>query len=168
MTYAELDDMARRLATGLARLGVDPGDVVAVQLPNGRLACAADLAIAALGAVSLPYPVGRGQRDAASLLARSGAVAVVTVVRHGDYGCAEGIRTLAAELPELRASSRSAPKPRGAASRSTPCWRRTRSASGRSASTRAQPRASSSRPAPRPSRRWSPTRTTRSRAAGAP
>lgn len=103
VTYAELDDMARRLATGLARLGVDPGDVVAVQLPNGRLACAADLAIAALGAVSLPYPVGRGQRDAASLLARSGAVAVLTVVRHGDYGCAEGIRTLAAELPELRA-----------------------------------------------------------------
>ncbi|ATY16466.1 pentalenene synthase [Amycolatopsis sp. AA4] len=103
LSYAELDDLARRLATGLGRLGVEPGDVVAVQLPNGRLACAADLAIAALGAVALPYPVGRGRRDAARLLARSGAVAVLTVAQHGEYACAAGLRALAAELPDLRA-----------------------------------------------------------------
>ncbi|MFK0244161.1 class I adenylate-forming enzyme family protein [Amycolatopsis azurea] len=103
LTYAELDDMARRLAAGLGRLGIEPGEVVAVQLPNGRLACAADLAIAALGAIALPYPVGRGLREAASLLGRSRAVAVITVSLHGDFGCAAGIRTLAAELPDLRA-----------------------------------------------------------------
>ncbi|MBB5852290.1 AMP-binding protein [Amycolatopsis umgeniensis] len=103
LTYAELDDMARRLAAGLARLGIEPGEVVAVQLPNGRLACAADLAIAALGAIALPYPVGRGQREAASLLGRSRAVAVITVTLHGDFACAAGIRNLAAELPDLRA-----------------------------------------------------------------
>jgi non-ribosomal peptide synthetase component E (peptide arylation enzyme) len=102
-SYAELDDMARRLAVGLARLGVEPGDIVAVQLPNGRLACAVDLAIAALGAVALPYPVGRGQRETASLLSRSEAVAVLTVTEYGDYPCAAQTRALAAELPALRA-----------------------------------------------------------------
>ncbi|GAB3484028.1 class I adenylate-forming enzyme family protein [Amycolatopsis cihanbeyliensis] len=103
VSYLELDEMARGLAAGLAGLGVGPGDVVAVQLPNGRLACVTDLAIAALGAVALPYPAGRGQREAASLLARSEAVAVITVTEYGDFPCAERIRALATELPTLRA-----------------------------------------------------------------
>src|SRR5579863_10487405 len=59
ITYSELDDLARRIACGLTNIGVHPGDVVGVQLPNHRLCCALDLAIAALGAVALPYPVGR-------------------------------------------------------------------------------------------------------------
>ncbi|MGZ3145745.1 AMP-binding protein [Lentzea chajnantorensis] len=102
VTYGELDLMARSLAAGLAGMGVEPGDVVGIQLPNGRLACAFDLAVAALGAVALPYPVGRGDREAASLLSRSGAVAVVTTTRYGDYPCAQRTRALAGELPELR------------------------------------------------------------------
>ncbi|MCG8927750.1 class I adenylate-forming enzyme family protein [Lentzea sp. CC55] len=102
ISYAGLDQMARSLAVGLAGMGVEQGDVVGVQLPNGRLACAFDLAIAALGAVCLPYPVGRGDREAASLLSRSGAVAVVTTTLHGDYPCAGRTRALAGELPELR------------------------------------------------------------------
>ena len=102
ISYAELDLMARSLAVGLAGIGVEQGDVVGIQLPNGRLACAFDLAIAALGAVSLPYPVGRGDREAASLLSRSGAVAVVTTTFYSDYPCAQRTRALAGELPELR------------------------------------------------------------------
>ena len=102
ISYAELDLMARSLAVGLAGIGVEQGDVVGIQLPNGRLACAFDLAIAALGAISLPYPVGRGDREAASLLSRSGAVAVVTTNFYSDYPCAQRTRALAGELPELR------------------------------------------------------------------
>jgi len=103
VSYAELDALARRLAVGLCRLGVAPGDVVAVQLPNGRLACAVDLAIAAVGGISLPYPVSRGRRDAASLLRRSEAVAVLTVAEHDDLPCAAHVRELATQLPALRA-----------------------------------------------------------------
>ena len=33
-TYAEMDRMARRIAVGLAKLGVERNDVVACQLPN--------------------------------------------------------------------------------------------------------------------------------------
>ncbi|MGH3319382.1 MAG: AMP-binding protein, partial [Streptosporangiaceae bacterium] len=44
MTYAELRAAADNVAAGLAALGVEPGDVVACQLPNWRevlvLACA--------------------------------------------------------------------------------------------------------------------------------
>jgi acyl-CoA synthetase (AMP-forming)/AMP-acid ligase II len=101
--YGELDRTARRLAAGLAQLGIGPGDVVAVQLPNARLACAVDLAVAAVGAIALPFPLGRGDRDAVSLLRRSEAVAVITVADHHGYPCAERIRRHADALPMLRA-----------------------------------------------------------------
>ncbi|WP_227983684.1 class I adenylate-forming enzyme family protein [Nocardia spumae] len=101
--YAELDDLVRRLAAGLRALGVAPDDVVAVQLPNSRLSCVADLAVAALGAVVLPFPVGRGIREAANLLRRSGAVAVIALAEHRGQPCAELIRNMAADLPALRA-----------------------------------------------------------------
>ncbi|MGF6882958.1 non-ribosomal peptide synthetase component E (peptide arylation enzyme) [Nocardia sp. GAS34] len=103
VTYAELDDLARRLAAGLARLGVGVEDIVAVQLPNDRLACAADLAIAALGAIALPFPVGRGTREAAGLLRRSGAVAVIAAAEYNGFHSAGQIREMAADLPSLRA-----------------------------------------------------------------
>ncbi|WP_314621214.1 class I adenylate-forming enzyme family protein [Streptomyces stackebrandtii] len=103
VSYGELDQAARRLAAGLVRLGIVPGDVVAVQLPNARLACAVDLAVAAVGAVVLPFPLGRGDREAVSLLRRSEAVAVITVADHHGYPCAERIRKHADALPMLRA-----------------------------------------------------------------
>ncbi|MCR6488759.1 acyl--CoA ligase [Amycolatopsis sp. OK19-0408] len=103
VSYGELDQTARRLAAGLAQLGIGHGDVVAVQLPNARLACAVDLAVAAVGAIVLPFPLGRGDRDAVSLLRRSEAVAVITVADHHGYPCAERIRKHADALPMLRA-----------------------------------------------------------------
>jgi non-ribosomal peptide synthetase component E (peptide arylation enzyme) len=77
--------------------------VVGVQLPNSRLSCALDLAIAALGAVVLPYPVGRGDRDILSLLGRSRAVLAVTATHYGDFPCARRTLELADQLPALRA-----------------------------------------------------------------
>jgi non-ribosomal peptide synthetase component E (peptide arylation enzyme) len=102
-SYGELDDLTRRLAAGLARLGIGEGEVVAIQLPNGRLSCAVELAVAALGAIGLPFPVGRGEREAENLLRRSEAVAVITVAEHHGYACASRIRELSANLPCLRA-----------------------------------------------------------------
>ncbi|MGW1258202.1 class I adenylate-forming enzyme family protein [Streptomyces sp. NPDC002513] len=101
--YDELDDMTRRLASGLTRLGIGEGEVVAVQLPNGRLACAAELAVTALGAIVLPFPVGRGEREAENLLRRSGAIAVITVAEHHGHPCAARISEHMATLPGLRA-----------------------------------------------------------------
>lgn len=102
LCYTALDRKVRCLATGLAELGVRPGDVVGVQLPNGRNAVIADLALAALGAVALPFPVGRGGQEARCLLRRAEAVAVIAAVEHRGLRHAAELRDLAPELPALR------------------------------------------------------------------
>ncbi|MCX4637448.1 class I adenylate-forming enzyme family protein [Streptomyces sp. P9-2B-2] len=100
-TYAELDTEARCLAAGLAEAGIRPGDVVGVQLPNSRAAVAADLALAALGAIALPFPVGRGGREAVSLLARSGARAVIAATTYRGSEHARELAERADALPAL-------------------------------------------------------------------
>ncbi|MFB6876969.1 class I adenylate-forming enzyme family protein [Streptomyces sp. NPDC056323] len=101
LCYTALDRRVRCLATGLRDLGIQPGDVVGVQLPNGRNAVVADLALAALGAVALPFPVGRGSLEAECLLRRAEAVAVIAAVEHrGNHHAAE-LKALAPALTSL-------------------------------------------------------------------
>lgn len=54
ITYAELDDLARRLGGGLRSMGVRPGDAVAWMLPNWHHAAALHWAIMYVGAISAP------------------------------------------------------------------------------------------------------------------
>ncbi|QIB43042.1 class I adenylate-forming enzyme family protein [Streptomyces aureoverticillatus] len=82
LCYTALDRKVRCLAVGLRELGIASGDVVGVQLPNNRNAVIADLALAAIGAVALPFPVGRGAAEATSLLHRAQAVAVIAATEH--------------------------------------------------------------------------------------
>ncbi|MGW7367873.1 class I adenylate-forming enzyme family protein [Streptomyces sp. NPDC054841] len=102
LCYTALDRKVRCLAAGLAEAGIRAGEVVGVQLPSGRNAVIADLALAALGAVALPFPVGRGGREAESLLRRSEAVAVIAAVEHRGCGHAAELAALAHRLPALR------------------------------------------------------------------
>ncbi|MEV0411619.1 class I adenylate-forming enzyme family protein [Streptomyces sp. NPDC050448] len=102
LCYTALDRKVRCLATGLGDLGVRPGDVVGVQLPNGRGSVIAELALAALGAVALPFPVGRSIREAASLLHKAEAVAVIAATEHRGSHHAAGLRALVPALPALR------------------------------------------------------------------
>ncbi|MFF8261225.1 AMP-binding protein [Streptomyces virginiae] len=102
LCYTALDRKVRCLATGLRDLGIGPGDVVGVQLPDGRAAVIADLALAALGAVSLPFPVGRGVLEAECLLRRAEAVAVIAATEHRALRHAADLRALAGALPRLR------------------------------------------------------------------
>ncbi|MFF0750799.1 class I adenylate-forming enzyme family protein [Streptomyces sp. NPDC004267] len=102
LCYTALDRRARSLAEGLRGLGIVPGDVVAVQLPDRRDAVIADLAIAALGAVALPFPVGRGAVEAECLLRRAKAVAVIAATEHRSRTPAAGLVTIAPALPALR------------------------------------------------------------------
>lgn len=54
LTYAELDEQSRRIAGGLAELGVRAGERVALLLKNGIEYVLADLAIARSGFVKVP------------------------------------------------------------------------------------------------------------------
>ncbi|MFX1281257.1 MAG: AMP-binding protein [Promethearchaeota archaeon] len=60
MTYKELDTLVDQFATGLSQLGVQKGDVVAIDLPNVPQYVISHWAILRLGAVSNPIlPVNR-------------------------------------------------------------------------------------------------------------
>ncbi|MEU8776952.1 class I adenylate-forming enzyme family protein [Streptomyces sp. NPDC048606] len=116
LCYTALDRKVRCLATGLRDLGIGPGDVVGVQLPNAREAVIADLALAALGAVALPFPVGRGGEEARGLLRRAEAVAVIASVEHRGHHHAADLLALAPTLPALRhviAAGRAGSAPEG-------------------------------------------------------
>ncbi|WP_329462310.1 class I adenylate-forming enzyme family protein [Streptomyces sp. NBC_01431] len=101
LCYTALDRKVRCLAAGLSGLGIRPGDVVGVQLPNGRNTVIAELGLAALGAIALPFPTGRGDREAVSLLARSEAVAVIAAADHRGNHHAADLLARAGELPHL-------------------------------------------------------------------
>ncbi|WP_017238373.1 class I adenylate-forming enzyme family protein [Streptomyces sp. SS] len=112
LCYTALDRKVRCLAKGLRGLGIRAGDVVGVQLPNSRNAVTAELALAALGAIALPFPVGRGAVEAESLLRRAEAVAVIAAVEHRGQAHAADLQALAPALPALRhvvAAGRDAP-----------------------------------------------------------
>ncbi|MFE5539360.1 class I adenylate-forming enzyme family protein [Streptomyces sp. NPDC056519] len=102
LCYTALDRKVRCLAVGLRDLGVGPGDVVGVQLPNNRNAVIADLAIAAIGAIALPFPVGRGVLEAECLLRRAEAVAVIAATEHRGSHHAADLLALAPSQPALR------------------------------------------------------------------
>ncbi|MBV9921230.1 MAG: AMP-binding protein, partial [Pseudonocardia sp.] len=78
LTYAELDAEVRRFAANLVRLGVERGDRVVLFLPVVPEAAVAFLAIAMIGAVSVPAFTGYGAEAVATRLRESGAVALVT------------------------------------------------------------------------------------------
>ncbi|ROO84823.1 acyl-CoA synthetase (AMP-forming)/AMP-acid ligase II [Actinocorallia herbida] len=67
-TFADVEDVARRLASGLRRRGVGPGDVVAFQLPNWMEAAAVFWASAFLGAVVVPVVHFYGRKELGYIL----------------------------------------------------------------------------------------------------
>jgi acetyl-CoA synthetase len=78
-TFADLDRETCRLAWGLRRLGLKPGDVVGMYLPNLPHAAAAMLAVAKIGAIVLPMFSGFGADAVAQRLNDGRALAVITV-----------------------------------------------------------------------------------------
>jgi acetyl-CoA synthetase len=78
VTYAELREMADRLAHGLRSLGVGPGDAVGIFLPMAPETIAATLACAKVGAVYLPIFSGYAADAVATRLADASAKVLIT------------------------------------------------------------------------------------------
>ena len=82
VSYGEFDARTDALAAGLAELGVQPGDVVSVMLPNCLEFLEAWWAILKAGAVFGPINPAFTAPEAAYVVGHSRAVAIVTD-RHG-------------------------------------------------------------------------------------
>lgn len=72
-SFAALDRYGRNLARGLAGLGVGPGEVVALWLPNGPAYIGLLLAIARLGAIAVAVNTRFRAAEIGDILVRSGA-----------------------------------------------------------------------------------------------
>ena len=78
-TFADLDRETCRLAWGLRQLGLGPGDVVGMYLPNLPQAAAAMLAVAKIGGIVLPMFSGFGADAMAQRLNDGRASCLITV-----------------------------------------------------------------------------------------
>ncbi|ASW04161.1 cyclohexanecarboxylate-CoA ligase [Paraburkholderia aromaticivorans] len=101
-TYREMATMADRIAVGLARLGVEPNDVVSLQLPNWWQFTLACLACSRIGAVLNPLMHIFRERELSFMLnhSRSKVMIVPKVFRGFDF---EQMMTgLRSSLPHLQ------------------------------------------------------------------
>jgi 2-aminobenzoate-CoA ligase len=81
LSYADLDRQSAELASGLLRLGIQPGDRVAVRSPNRPEGIIAALAAWRSGGAVVPVPTQARADELAYFLADTGARVLVT---HGD------------------------------------------------------------------------------------
>ena len=82
-TFADVELQARRLAAGLHKRGVGPGDVVALQLPNWVEAAASFWASAFLGAVVVPIVHFYGRKELTHILATARPKVFITAREFG-------------------------------------------------------------------------------------
>jgi acyl-CoA synthetase (AMP-forming)/AMP-acid ligase II len=88
VTYRELDEAASRVAAFLTASGVNPGDVVAVQMPNWYETVAIDVGVLRAGAVLNPLIPSYEANELGHMLDVGSAVAVITPdeYRSFDFG----------------------------------------------------------------------------------
>ena len=101
-TYRDLLGQSERVAAALVADGLHPGDVVAVLMGNRPEALAAIFGIALAGGVAAPLSTFASPAELRSMLARSGAVALLTQERMRDRRFGDEVEALRAELPALR------------------------------------------------------------------
>lgn len=77
-TFADVEQVARRLAAGLRKRGVGPGDVIVFQLPNCMEAAAVFWASAFLGAVVVPVVHFYGAKEIRHILTTTKPRVVIT------------------------------------------------------------------------------------------
>lgn len=101
-TYREYLGQVESFAVALRGLGVRPGEVVAVQLPNWWEVNALVVACARLGAIVAPIGTPIRNRELGLMLARLGAVACVTVDQWDGFDHSAALAEMAPRLPALR------------------------------------------------------------------
>jgi acyl-CoA synthetase (AMP-forming)/AMP-acid ligase II len=101
LTFAELLAEARTFAGALVASGVEPGDRVAIWAFNSAQWVVALLGLSSAGAVLVPINTRFKGREAAELLSRTGATALVTVTDFLGTDYVGLLRAAGVELPDL-------------------------------------------------------------------
>ncbi len=105
-SYRRMNAAVSRLAEGMRLLGIRPGEVVAIYLPNVPEAFIAFYAIAKIGAIILPMFSGFGPEALADRLRHSGAAAIITAdanLRRGSLvPMKANVDEAAVSTPDLR------------------------------------------------------------------
>jgi cyclohexanecarboxylate-CoA ligase len=102
VTYREYAEWVDRFTGALYELGVRPGQVVAVQLPNRWQVPALLLACARIGAVLAPMMTTIRARELERVLHRTGAQVCITIDRWAGFDHASALAEAAGRLPALR------------------------------------------------------------------
>jgi acyl-CoA synthetase (AMP-forming)/AMP-acid ligase II len=100
-TYADVSDLARRVAGGLRAAGVQAGDPVAFQAPNWLETAATFYAIAFLGAVPVPIVHFYGPKEVGFILRQSGARVLVTADKFGHIDFLGNLAEVRPTAPSL-------------------------------------------------------------------
>jgi acyl-CoA synthetase (AMP-forming)/AMP-acid ligase II len=100
LTWREVADEVDRLARALHRAGVRADDTVGVQLPNGVDLAVVYLAVARLGAITVPFPVQYAHHELTQMGTMAGLRVFLTTARVNRFRLAE--QAAALELPSLR------------------------------------------------------------------
>lgn len=102
LSYRAYAHLVERFSGALYELGVRPGHVVAIQLPNWWQALVLFQAVARLGAVLAPCMTTIRPRELQRMLQRVEASVCITVDRWAGFDHAEALRDMASRLPTLR------------------------------------------------------------------
>lgn len=102
LTWRGLDAASRTFGAALVAAGVEPGDRVAMWAPNGRRWIVAVLGLFRAGATLVPVNTRFKGHEAAEVLRRSGAVALVTTRTFLDTDYVALLESAGVELPALR------------------------------------------------------------------
>jgi acyl-CoA synthetase (AMP-forming)/AMP-acid ligase II len=100
-TVGDVYDEALRVAGGLRRHGLGPGDVVAFQLPNWVEAAVTFYACAMLGVILVPIVHFYGPKEVGFILRQSRARALIIVARLGERDYLSELATIRDGLPDL-------------------------------------------------------------------
>lgn len=101
LTYRQLEDAIIRVADLLARSGIRPGDIVAVQLPNWIEFIPAYFAIERIGAIGVPVSIEFRAREVDYVLRTTGARGIITCAEYKKFDHQAMVHALRKDLPEL-------------------------------------------------------------------
>jgi acyl-coenzyme A synthetase/AMP-(fatty) acid ligase len=103
LTYMQADRAVGAIAARLREVGLAPGTVVGVQMPNVAVTILTLLAIMRAGMIAAPLPLLWRRADCVTALSKSGARAIVTCGQTAGFDHAALALEVAAELFPIRA-----------------------------------------------------------------